>query len=917
VRATVNLFVLCLLIWLPPFSGLSAQEKIVVDFNYSGLSFEQFVYEVEREDSVRFFFKDEWVEDIVLGDYGQPVLLNVLLDSLTRNDSVHYYIDDRKNVFITGDLAVKVHEGPADEEENYIEPEDDNFIQEQTGEEAVMFFNVGNPSLGKLPGKVTVSGYIKNNQTGEPVSGATVYIEKLSAGTMSNQYGFYSLTIPRGSHVVRFSYIGMKEKSVHLNIFSSGEMDVEMSSTLVPLREAVITANRSVILQRTEVGVEKIDMATFGVMPTSMGEADIIKSMLLVTGVQSIGEGAVGFNVRGGASDQNLILLYGAPVYNSSHFFGFFSAVNSDVIKDVTLYKGGMPARYGGRLSSVLDIETRQGNKRQFYGNAGISPVTTHILLEGPLKKDTASFILAGRTTYSNWVLRLMEDEAIRNSRAGFYDLNAKISYDPDDKNKFELSSYISHDAFKFNSDTLYSFNNRIVAVKWQHFFNNRFFSVLTANNSNYNYDVSGKSPPEESFVMSHKINSTGINADFNIYEGRHQMNYGLEMTHYTVNPGDYLPASDSSLLIPKCIEKERALEGALYFEDKINLNQFISLNTGIRLSSFSVMGGKPVLIYAPGITRSKYSVMDTLTFGKGQIMKTYMGPELRASVNIRTSENSSVKINYNRTRQYIHLLSNTVSISPTDTWKLSDYYIKPLIGDQYAAGYYRMMFGNKIEASAEIYYKVMRNAFDFKSGTKLVMIDNAEADVVDARGKAYGLELSIKKPVGKVRFNAGYTFSRTFLRTTGSYREEIINEGRWFPSNVDRPNDLVLSFNYLISRRFSLSANYTWTTGRPVTYPVATYYMNDALLIQYSERNKYRIPSYSRLDLSVKISGNLKARKLVNPHWTFSVYNVLSRQNAYSIFFLSDKHTVRGYKLSIFGRAIPSLTLSFDFLNK
>jgi hypothetical protein len=276
VRATVNLSVLCLLIWLAPILDLSAQEKIVVSFNYSGLSFKQFVSEVERRDSVRFFFKDEWVEDIVLGDYGQPVLLNVLLDSLTRNDSFHYYIDDRKNVFITGDLAVKVHDGRVDEEENYIEPADD-LVREEKGEEAALFFNIGNPSLGKLPGKVTVSGYIKNNQSGEPVSGATVYIEKLSAGTMSNQYGFYSLSIPRGSHVVRFSFIGMKEKSVHLNIFSRGEMDVEMSSTLVPLREAVITANRSVILQRTEVGVEKIDMATFGVMPTSMGEADIIK----------------------------------------------------------------------------------------------------------------------------------------------------------------------------------------------------------------------------------------------------------------------------------------------------------------------------------------------------------------------------------------------------------------------------------------------------------------------------------------------------------------------------------------------------------------------------------------------------------------------------------------------------------------
>jgi outer membrane receptor for ferrienterochelin and colicin len=905
-----------ILLLLLPDGILSAQEGVKINWDYNGLTFKEFVEKAESKDNLRFFYKDEWVEDLKLGGYSGPVLLSELLDSVFRGTSLFYLIDNTRYIYITKDFAVRVQHKKREEAKTYLTPTDYELLiaGQQAGN---IYFEIGDPADINRPGYVTLSGYITSTDTKEPVSGATVYIEKISTGTHSNRYGYYSLALPRGSHQVRFSFIGMKEKLVNVDIFRSGEMNIEMSSTLVPLRETVITADRNVALHRNEVGVEKIDISILKIMPTSMGEPDIIKSVLLVTGVQTIGEGSMGFNVRGGAADQNLILLYGSPVYNSSHFFGFFSSVNSDIIKDVTLYKGGMPVRYGGRISSVLDITTREGNRNELFGNAGISPVATHVLVEGPIKKDTGSFILTGRTTYSNWVLQLIDDEAINRSRANFYDLNGKVSYDINKNNKLDFSSYMSHDGFRFNSDTLYTFNNRIVALMWRHFYKSRFFSVVTLNNSDYNYNISSTSHPTEAFSMSHRINSTGFKADFNMYGGRHELNYGLDLTRYAVHPGTYLPASDTSIIVSKIIPEEKAVEGSVYFEDKIALNEYISLNAGIRLSTYFTFGGKSVMIYDPRATKSEISITDTLSFRSGEIIKTYMGPELRASVNIRTSDNSSVKLNYNRTRQYIHLLSNTLSISPTDTWKLCDYYLEPLIGDQYTAGFYKMLFGNRIETSAEVYYKVIRNMFDFKGGTKLVMIENVETDVLPVKGKAYGLELTLKKSVGKIRWSAGYTYSRTFLKSTGSFRDEIINNGNWFPANFDRTNDLVLSFNYLISRRFSLSSSYTWTSGRPITYPVASYYMNDVLLLQYSERNKYRIPTYSRLDLSFIIRGTLKARKLTNPHWIFSVYNVLSRQNVYSIYFTNSKNMVRGYKLSVFGRAIPSLTLSFDFFNR
>jgi hypothetical protein len=773
---------------------------------------------------------------------------------------------------------------------------------------------IGNPAEKNKPGNVIITGYITNKVTREPVSGVTVFIQKLATGTISNEYGFYTLTLPRGVHLLQYSFIGMKEKIIGLNLYGAGELNVEMNAVLIPLKETVISAQKSVTLQRFEVGAEKINITSFKLLPTSMGESDIIKSVLLIPGVQSVGEGSAGFNVRGGSADQNLILLYGAPVYNSSHFFGFFSAVNTDIIKDATLYKGGIPSRYGGRISSVLDIGSKEGNRKEFAGSAGISPITTHLSVEGPIIKDTLTYILTARTTYSNWIFGMIKDPALHKSRASFYDLNGKMTWDPNKNNKIDFSAYTSHDAFRFNSDTTYSYNNNIVALKWRHFFNSRFFSSFSLNNSSYKYDISSTYLPTEAFMLSHKINSTGFKADFNWFIGRNEINFGLDLISYSVFPGNFFPHNDSSLVVPHSIRKERAMEGALYVDDKFQLTDFLSINAGIRMSSYFSYGPQTVMLYNPEYSKSRSTITDSLIFKPGQISSKYGGPEFRVSFNFRISDKNSFKINYNRTRQYIHLLSNSTSIAPTDIWKLSDYYLKPQIGDQVAAGFYEMLFKNNFEASAEVYYKEIRNMLDFKGGTNLIMDENIEKDVVNMRGKSYGLELVFRKTEGKIRYTVGYTYSRTFIKSLGKFSNEVINAGKWFPANFDKPNDLVVTFNYIFSRRLSFSSNYTWSTGRPITYPIATYGISDKLFVTYSDRNEYRIPDYSRLDLSLRVGGNLKSHRIAHPFWTFSIYNLLGRQNVYSIYFKQSGTVVNGYMLSVFGRAIPSVTFSFEF---
>ena len=907
----LGIYLLVFIIIVP--CALFAQEKYTIHRDYKDLSFKEFAVKVESQNDIKFLYKEEWVKDLKLGDYSGCITLSCVLDNLFRGTSLCFFIDDSENVIITKDFVINTSNEVIKNEKLLKPVYDQNAYRKDLHVEENTFVEIGNRSERNKPGKVTISGYVTNKETGARIAGVTVFVKNLSLGTTTNESGFYSLTLPTGFHEIQFSFIGLNVKKINLNILGPGELNVYMTRSVINLKEIIITAEKNMMLERSEVGVEKINMRTLSLLPTSLGEVDIIKSIILLPGVQSVGEGSAGFNVRGGSADQNLILLYGAPLYNSSHFFGFFSSVNSDIIKDVTLYKGGIPSRYGGRISSVLDIETKEGNGKEFAGNVGISPVTSHIMVEGPLIKDTLTYILSARTTYSDWIFGMIKSPVLHNSRVSFFDLNSKLSYNFSVNNKLNASAYYSHDFFRLNLNNIYSYNNNILALRWFHSFNNRFTSDISISNSFYKYDISDLDVPTESYSLSHEINSTQFKGDFNWLPGNHKINFGLDINNYSVLPGRYFPESDSSLIAPNFIDRERAFEGALYIDDKFYLADFLSLDVGMRVSSFLSLGPQKVYQYSPVFSKSKSTIIDTINFRSGEFPGRYAGPELRASVNFRITDKNSLKINYNRTRQYLHFLSNTASISPTDTWKLCDYYLKPEVGDQYAIGFYQMLLKNSIETSAEFYYKKIKNMVDFKGGSMLTMVDDIEQYMINVKGKAYGLELALKKILGKTRFSIAYTFARTFLKSTGNFRDEIINSGNWYPANYDKPNNLVVTFHYLYSRRLSFSADYAYSTGRPITIPIAYYHIDDIKMLHYSDRNKYRIPDYSRLDVSFKVSGNLRSHKIANPNLTFSIYNLLGKENAYSVYFKKVEYIVKGYKLSVFGRAIPTITLSFD----
>ncbi|MDP4222904.1 MAG: TonB-dependent receptor [Bacteroidota bacterium] len=893
---------------------LMAQESMWAPSVFRSQPFREFVSTVQPLLKVKFFYKSDWVKDLKMGDYPDTFSLKDVLDNLFLGTSIYYYIDRHGNVVLTKDYQVRFSTLPGDTASSFLQPSDLTGREEISQGKGNIFLEIGNPADRDKAGKATISGYIKDHDTGEPLAGVTILDQKLSVGAISNEFGFYTLKLSRGIHTLQFSFLGMKEKNINLNLYGDGELNIEMNSRLIPLKETVISAQKKMVLQRFETGVEKISLTSLRLSPATLGESNIVSSLLLVPGVKSVGEGSAGFNVRGGSADQNLILLYGAPVYNSSHFFGFFSAVNPDIIKDLTLYKGGIPSRFGGRISSVLEIGTAEGNKKEFEGNAGISPVTTHLTIEGPLKKDTLSYILSFRNTYSNWILRLIPFAGLNRSRASFFDINGKITYDLNKSDKIEAASYFSHDAFRLGADSLYRYENHIIALKWRHLFSSRFISAFSLYNSFSGYNITSDMPRTESFVLLHKLNNTGIKADFNWFRDRSEINFGLDLNGYGVLPGAQKPANDSSLISRVTIEKEKALEASLYIDDKFTLTDFLSVSAGIRISSYYSLGPSSVFVYREGFSKSSSSIVDTLNFKPFEVSKVYAGPEIRMSLNFRTSDHNSLKINYNRTRQYLHLLSNTTSISPTDTWKLSDYNIRPQIGDQVALGFYQMLANNRVEASVEVYYKKLEDMADFKGGANLVMNERIQEEIVNVKGRAYGLELLLKKSEGKVQFDIGYTYARTFIKSPSVPREEIINEGRWFPANFDKPHDLFVTVNCILTRRFSIAANYTWSTGRPVTFPVATYIMYNDVLVHYSDRNKYRIPDYSRLDLSIKLGGSLRVRQIAHPSWTFSVYNLLGRNNVYSIFFKKEGDFYKGYKISVFAQAIPSVTFSFDF---
>ncbi len=792
----------------------------------------------------------------------------------------------------------------ADEED----PEEQNQLENQ-------LIAIGERTALRDGVKVNINGYVRKADSGEGVVGAMVYVENPNAAAATDIYGYYTLTLPQGRHTVRVRSVGLKETKREVILYSEGTLDIEMKDDVIALKEVVVQAEKTANVTGLQMGMERLDITKVKQVPTVLGEADIIKVALTLPGVQTVGEGSSGFNVRGGATDQNLILINDAVIYNPSHFFGFFSVFNPDVIKNATLLKSGIPAEYGGRISSVLDINSKDGNKRKFGVQGGISPVTARVAFEGPIIKDKMSFVIGGRSTYSDWLLKQIPENDVKNSNASFYDLSAKISTEFSDKDALYLSGYFSRDKFQLYSDSVIQYQNFNTSAKWKHIFSPKLFAVVTGAYSDYQYELDYEGDSLQSFNLNYQLTSMNGKLDFSYFPSeKHKVDFGVSVLRYDILPGEQLPLTPESDIVPITLEDEAALESAVYVGDNFDLTDRLSLYLGLRYSFYKYLGPKTVYSYREGFPKSSSTLTDTTEFGKNDVITRYNGPEYRLSARYTLNPMSSIKISFNRSRQYIQTLSNTTAITPTDTWKLSDPHVKPQVGDQFALGYYRNFRNNSVEGSVEVYYKTIQDVLEYRGGAKLLLNPVIEQDLLNGRNKSYGIEFLLKKKVGKLDGWISYTYSRSLNQVDGQTSEERINNGKYFPSNFDKPHSLNVIANFKFSRRVNVSGSFVYSTGRPVTYPVAKYYFNGSERVYYSRRNEFRIPDYLRLDLSLQLEGNHKVDKPAHSSWSFAVYNLLGRKNAYSVFFVAEQGEVNGYKLSVFGSAIPTITYNFNF---
>jgi hypothetical protein len=893
--------------------------------NFSAIPFSQFVKSIESETDYRFFYNPQQADTIkvTLQADGKP--LREVLYELFRGTNFFFAIDEEQRVFITLDRVIVTGLPSGFFDRGISGTDEDNeaiaaFMGRKKEEKQSVsvenkLFQIGPRTNDITKGSASLAGHVLNAASGEPVIGAVVYIENPRVGASTDQFGYYSFTLPRGRHELKVKSIGMKDTKRQVMLYGDGKLEIEIYDDVIPLREVVIEAEKDVNVSGMQMGLERIDIKAMKQVPTAFGEYDVLRVVLTLPGVKTVGESSTGLNVRGGATDQNLILYNDAVVYNPTHLFGFFSAFNPDVLKNVELYKSGIPSRYGGRLSSVLEVNTRDGNKKKLVGSGGIGPITGRFTLEGPIIRDKTSFLLGVRSTYSDWLLQQLRNPEFNNSSASFYDINAHVSHEFNEKNSIYLTGYASRDGFRLNSDTVYGYKNQNAVLKWKHIFSNKLYGVFTGAYSRYQYSIDSDANPVNAYDLNFEVNQTNLKADFSLFPAPgHTVDFGVSSIFYKLFPGSFRPRGPESLIIPDIVPTEQGLESAFYIGDRYDITPRFSVQLGLRYSLFNFLGPGQFQTYPIGLPREETNVADTVTYGAGKNIKTYHGPEYRFSARYSLSDNSSVKVSFNRMRQYIHMLSNTTAIAPTDIWKLSDLHIRPQLGDQYSLGYYRNFQNNTIETSAEVYYKTMDNVLDYKSGAQLILNQNLERDIINAEGKAYGIELMVKKTAGRVNGWVSYTYSRSLLRMKDPLSTELINRGSWYPSNFDKPHDFTFIGNYRFNKRISLSVNMTYSTGRPITLPLGKFELAGSRRVFYSERNQYRIPDYYRTDFSINLEGNHRVKKLNHSSWTFAVYNLTGRKNPFSVYFRSENGVIRGYKLSIFGMPIPTLTYNFRF---
>ncbi len=752
---------------------------------------------------------------------------------------------------------------------------------------------------------VVLSGYVKDGGTGELLIGASVYFKELKTGTITNLYGFYSYGVTPGTYEIQYVYLGYETINRKLEITQDTRLDIDLKAETENIEEVVVRSKKmDANVRDPQMSVQKLQSKDISTVPALMGEVDVIKVLQLMPGVQATSEGSSGFNVRGGNPDQNLILLDEAIVYNAGHLFGFFSVFNNDAVKDVKLYKGDIPASSGGRLSSLVDIRMNDGNNKKLEGKGGIGLISSRLTLEGPIIKEKTSFILSGRRTYADLFLPLFSDESIHDNKVHFYDLNAKIKHVINNNNRVYFSSYMGRDVFKEVISEI-EYGNQTYTFRWNHVYNNKLFSNLSLIRSKYDYKL-GSIEEASGFVWKSKLNDFGLKLDYNYYVNpKNAIGFGFQTIYHSINPGTANPSGDNTLFNYVKIPDNYGLEHAIYISNEQNLHPRLNLKYGIRLSGIQNIG--------KGVSYefdNNYEATKENNYQSGEFFNSYWGIEPRISASYVIGKTSSLKASYSKTRQYIHLATNSTSTTPLDVWFMSSPNIKPQISDQYSMGYFKNLSNNTIEASVEFFYKDMKNSIDFKDHPKLLLNDKMEGEIRTGNSWAYGAEFLLK--FNKERFSGwiGYTWSKSYRKIDG------VNNGEKYLSPYNHDHDISIVVNHKISARSQISMNWVYFSGAPFTAPNGRMFIGGDIIPRYSKRNEEKLPDYHRMDLSYTIKTKNKTNRKWQGEWNFAIYNLYARKNAWSIYFEQDEddpYKSTAQKTFLF-QIIPSVTYNFKF---
>lgn len=772
-----------------------------------------------------------------------------------------------------------------------------------------------NPSSEEM---VELNGQVTNFRTGQNVPGVNIVLRKPWIAVVTDHDGYFTIKLPAGYNALEIKGLGVRETCRQFMLYGDGNVHIELEEDDHLLDEVVIVSDRLHNVKSTQLGVERFRPALLKNIPTAMGEVDLLKMLQTLPGVKTVGEASNGYNVRGGATDQNLLLLNNGTIYNPNHLFGLFTAFNSDMIKDAEFYKSSIPSRFGGRISSVLNITSKEADKEKFTGSAGIGLVTSKLNLEIPVMKEKTSILLSGRTTYSDWIMKMLpEKSGYRDGNAGFYDVGTVFSHTVNNHNKLNVYGYYSHDRFAFNDNVKYAYDNMNVSLIWRSVLSAKLTGNFSFGYDHYDYLNDETAEDAAAARLSFDINQWFGKVDFSYsINDKHLLNFGVISQYYNINPGAYEPLHKESLVKKDVLQKDKALESAIYLGDEWKIASKLSVDVGVRYSIFNLLGPRTDYVYQKGMIPSSSSFIDVAAVNTGKIAKTYQGPEFRCAARYAFTDVLSLKAGFNTMRQYIHKISNTTIMSPTDTWKLSDPNIKPQRGWQVATGIYYNILKMGLELSMEGYYKKLSDYLDYRSAAKLLMNHHLETDVINTEGYAYGVELQVKKPSGKLNGWLSYTYSRTFLRQNDPRISRPVNNGEWYPAEYDKPHDFKLVGNYKFTRRYSMSFNVDYSTGRPTTVPAGQYYDKglNAMQVYYTDRNSFRVPDYFRLDFSFNVEPSHHLVLLTHSSISIGIYNVTGRRNVYSVYYVSEGGKIQGYRMSIFGAPIPFITYNIKF---